>query len=107
MRLIHLAVFGLALAVASPAPGFAKDNTTTSKALKTNKAKKLKGVTGTTGGVAQPGVMELTSQECKGLGGKVTGAPADMNCPVSGEACMTTDKHGVIRAACIDEVAAD
>lgn len=42
----------------------------------------------------------LTSQECEGLGGVVGGAT---ECVL--KACSTTDKHGVIRVACIDKVA--
>ena len=108
MRFIHLVALGLAFAIATPAPTFAKDNTATQKAGKTAKAKKLKGVTGAaTGGVAEGGVMELTAQECKGVGGRVGDPAPDMSCPTTGQACFTTDKHGVIRAACIDEVAPD
>ena len=53
--------------------------------------------------VATSGVSELTSQECLGLGGVDVQTPYTMKCKYS--ACATTDKHGVVRLACIDEKA--
>lgn len=45
----------------------------------------------------------LTSQECEGLGGTVK---ATNKCGNAGlKACMTVDKYGVIRVACINKVA--
>lgn len=55
----------------------------------------------TTGGnlLAAP----LTSQECKGLGGTEN---FSFKCAASlQKACTTVDEHGVVRVACIDEVA--
>jgi len=78
--------------------------TSTSKnAIVKSRKDGIKGVTGVTTG---SGTMELTSQECKGLGGKVTAPTPDMKCGAF-DACATTDQHGVIRLTCIDEVAAD
>jgi hypothetical protein len=43
----------------------------------------------------------LTSQECKGLGGQVSWTAG---CSNKGQgACITVDKHGVVRTACINE----
>lgn len=48
-------------------------------------------------------VAPLTIQECKGLGGTET---STNKCSALGQkACATADKHGVVRVACIDEVA--
>jgi hypothetical protein len=102
-----------AFVVGFAAPAGALDTTrgTTAGTTATQKSTALKGKTGSkvTGvtGIATAGVMELTSQECKGMGGTVSGTPAgDPKCKTA-EMCFTTDKHGVIRSACIDEVAAD
>lgn len=107
MRLMRLAIVGIALTFTTV--GAVEVYAAEKNATRTTKSKsKLKGVVGTTGGgVVQPGVMELTSQECKGLGGTINDASPDMNCKAGEQACYTTDKHGVIRGACIDEVAAD
>lgn len=105
MSLLRLAVLGIALTftAASAVDSFAVDKTVTRAA----KTKKLKGVVGATTGTMQPGVSELTAQECKGLGGTINSPSPDMNCKAGEEACYTTDKHGVIKGACIDEVAPD
>lgn len=48
-------------------------------------------------------VAPLTIQECKGLGGKQI---STNHCGALGQkACATVDNHGVVRVACIDEVA--
>jgi hypothetical protein len=49
-------------------------------------------------------VAPLTSQECKGLGGKVI---FTQKCKEAGHsnACATVDKDGVVRVACINKVA--
>lgn len=103
MRMIRLAVLGVALTFTA-ARAYAIDKTVTTR---TAKAKKVKGVVGATTGGTVAGTSALTSQECKGMGGTVNSPAADMNCKAGEDACYTTDKHGVIRAACIDEVAAD
>ena len=59
-----------------------------------------KGITGVVGGFTA-----LTSQECVGLGGSTSEAPSDMASCKSNQVCRTADQHGVIRIACIDEVA--
>ena len=48
-------------------------------------------------------VAPLTSQECKGLGG--TEISTNKCGALDQKTCATVDKHGVIRVACIDEVA--
>ena len=104
MRRIRLAVLGFALAFGAlgGTAVHAVDKNATSKAARTGK---LKGVVGTTTGTVV--AVPLTAQECKGLGGVVGSTPAgDPKCSTR-EICYTTDKHGVIRTACIDEVAAD
>jgi len=46
--------------------------------------------------------VSLTSQECRGLGGTVS---TTNKCNANDQkACVTVDKHGVVRAACIDKV---
>jgi len=98
-----------AFAVPTLSPAIAANKNTngvTSGAVgTTGKLKKPNGVKGVTG-VRSGGVSELTSQECKGVGGKVTAPPPDLDCGAF-DACATTDQHGVIRFACIDEVAPD
>jgi hypothetical protein len=50
-------------------------------------------------------IAPLTSQECKGLGGKVI---STNKCSAKGhQTCSTVDRHGVVRVACIDEVSDD
>ena len=109
MNLIRIAALGLAMAFVVPAtvPSFAAERKST-VSKKTKTAKRTAGTGGAVTGVnvGQAGVMELTSQECKGLGGVVNSSTPDMSC-TGGEACFTTDKHGVVRAKCIDEVAPD
>jgi hypothetical protein len=101
MRTIRLAILGFALAftvVGGPA-AHAID-----KSAKAARTKAIKGTIGTTTGTVS---VELTSQECKGMGGTVSDTPTgDPKCKTA-QMCFTTDKHGVIRTACIDEVAAD
>ena len=49
--------------------------------------------------------LPLTIQECEGLGGEVS---TTNKCSKKGhKACLTVDSHGVVRAACINEIAAD
>jgi hypothetical protein len=43
----------------------------------------------------------LTPQECAGLGGQVRPS-LTLGCPLI---CATVDQHGVVRAACINELA--
>jgi hypothetical protein len=98
---VVLGAFGFVLFAAAPAEA-------QTRKMQKNRA----AITGVTGGAAVTGgkfatATELTSQECTGLGGKVSETPAgDPKCSTK-EVCLTTDKHGVIRMACIDEVAAD
>ena len=105
MRMIRLAVLGFALAftAAGVTGSHAVDKSTTNKQTK---ARKSKGIVGTTTG-GMMGVSALTAQECTGLGGTINSPSPDMKCKAGEEACFTTDKHGVIKARCIDEVAAD
>lgn len=49
--------------------------------------------------------IPLTAQECKGLGGTVFETRNDVCAGSGGKSCKTVDVHGVVRTACIDEVA--
>ena len=60
-----------------------------------------------TGGLLADGFQNesLTADECEGLGGKVSPLPPGNpdNCPMA-DICATTNKKGVIKIRCIDEV---
>jgi hypothetical protein len=43
----------------------------------------------------------LTSQECQGLGGKVS---VSLRCKSSGFACTTVDRNGVVRTQCLTKM---
>lgn len=107
LTIVLLAATGILFAVSAQAVDKGAANTGAAKKAAASQNKVNRNVLGGIKSTATAGVAELTAQECKGLGGTVDDRPAGENACSTAQICLTTDKHGVIRVACIDEVASD
>ena len=92
--LATMLVFGVAM----PSAYAVEKKTTTKQVSKSAKAKAVKGGNTTAGGIATGGgVMELSSWDCKNVGGTVI-TVTDGRCGASGQYCRMPDTNAV----CID-----
>lgn len=91
-----------AIAQSNPRTGAAQGNATTESTAARKVAPQSRAIDRAALHGNLPTIVELTKDECKGLGGAVGDPPPGTTCAM-GKMCYTAGSNGVVHSACITE----